>query len=383
MVVLVSTIVNASSAHLGIEKTPLARVPVARPANTMYNHQLEKHDDESIDTWFALDSGHFMTYIRTSALDLYELIVDTGSAYTWVGNNPSHPYHSGPASEATGQRVTIAYGDGTSTVHFTGTTYNDLVTLDDVLTITSQSIGVADRPGILNMPGDFDGILGLGPTILTAKIADNGNAIATVIDNLFYVQRTISHAVVGVYFEPYADGGGGTLSFGKYDDSVLTSGVSYVPVTDTHPASAYWGVDGSVMYNGNTILEPTSGIVDTGSHRIKIVSDAFLAYLSATGSTLDSDGWPTLTQEQYNNVRTLSFVIGGHSYDLSPNAQIYPRSLYGETIFLVVHDQLRSSGSGVDFTHGYPFVQRYYTVFNTSSAQIGFAKHTFTDSTSN
>lgn len=45
-----------------------------------------------------------------------------------------------------------------------------------------------------------------------------------------------------------------------------TSGdVNYVPITSTSPASSYWGIDQSIAYNNQTILETTAGIVDTGA----------------------------------------------------------------------------------------------------------------------
>ena len=92
-------------------------------------------------------------------------------------------------------------------------------------------------------------------------------------------------------------------------------------------------------------------------------SDAFEKYQSATGGKLDSTtGLLAITSSQYSNLKTLTFKIGGTSYDLSPNAQIWPRSLNtaigGSTgsIYLVVGDIGSASGTGLDFIDGYTFL---------------------------
>ncbi|KIJ58536.1 hypothetical protein HYDPIDRAFT_34065, partial [Hydnomerulius pinastri MD-312] len=182
----------------------------------------------------------------------------------------------------------------------------------------------------------------------------------------------------------------GELTFGGYDSSVTTSSVNYVPLTTTSPASYYWGIDQSIAYGGSTILSQTAGIVDTGTTLILIASDAFSQYQSATGGTMDENtGLLTITSEQYANLQTLTFNIGGESYDLTPNAQIWPRSLnsaIGGTsgnIYLVVSDIGTNSGSGLDFINGYTFLERYYSVFDTTNSQVGFATTGYTDATTN
>lgn len=92
-------------------------------------------------------------------------------------------------------------------------------------------------------------------------------------------------------------------------------------------------------------------------------TDAFKAYQSATGSTLDSTtGLLTVSSSRYSSLKTLSFHIGSKSYDLSPNAQIWPRSLNSaiggtsNSIYLVVNDIGSDSGSGLDFINGYTFL---------------------------
>lgn len=66
-------------------------------------------------------------------------------------------------------------------------------------------------------------------------------------------------------------------------------------------------------------------------------------------------GLLTITASQYENLQSLYFNIGGNSYELTPNAQIWPRSLNAHvggdenSIYLVVTDLGRPSGQGLDF----------------------------------
>lgn len=68
-----------------------------------------------------------------------------------------------------------------------------------------------------------------------------------------------------------------------------------------------------------------------------------------------------ITSQQYANLKNLTLKIGDHSYDLVPNAQIFPRALnkllggHPDSIYLVVGD-LGSNTPGLDFIDGYVFL---------------------------
>ena len=104
----------------------------------------------------------------------------------------------------------------------------------------------------------------------------------------------------------------------------------------------------------------------------------------------------SITPAQYDKLELLTLTTAGKSYDLTPNAQIWPRSLNtaiggsSTAIYLVVGDRGSQSGSGLDFTMGYtflyvsisfrhdhdvlypsPFSQRYYSIYDTTHGQVG------------
>lgn len=312
----------------------------------------------------------------------YTLLIDTGSSNTWIG--ASKAYQPTSTSHDTGGQFSVTYGDG-STVY--GEEYTDTVTLNSDLIIENQSIGVASQSSGL---GGLDGLLGVGPVDLTEGTVSNVNEVPTVTDNL-YTQKTISSEVLGVFFAPASsDDSSGELTFGGYDASKITGNVNYVPITSTSPASGYWGIDQSISYGTMPILAETAGIVDTGTTLIVIASDAFDKYKSATGGTLDeATGLLQISSDQYNQMSSLYFTTGGVAHELTPNGQIWPRSLNsaigGTTggIYLVVTSSGTASGSGLDFTNGYCFLERFYSVYDTTNAQVGFATTAYTYATTN
>ncbi|KAF8264805.1 aspartic peptidase A1 [Lactarius quietus] len=314
----------------------------------------------------------------------YTLLIDTGSSNIWVGAGKAYVKTS--ASVKTGDSVSVTYGSGT----FSGTEYLDTVTISYGLSITNQSIGVASNSSGFD---GFDGILGIGPVDLTVGTLspDTNGSISTVTDNL-YSQGTIPSDLVSVSFEPTTSSSdrNGELTFGGTDSTKFTGSITYVRPTTTTPASHYWGISQSIKYGTITILSTTAGIVDTGTTLIMIATDAFNRYQSVTGAVFDKGtGLLKISSAQYSDLQPLVFTAGGTSFELTANAQIWPRSLnsmIGGTssdIYLVVTDLGSHSGSGLDFINGYTFLERFYSVFDTASGSVGLATTPFTTATTN
>ncbi|KAF9245851.1 aspartic proteinase [Melanogaster broomeanus] len=314
----------------------------------------------------------------------YSLIIDTGSSNTWLGADT--PYTPTSTSHDTGQRVSVSYGSGS----FSGEEWTDRVDLGSGLVIYPQSIGVASSA--TGFQG-VDGILGIGPEDLTQGTLTNSPStlIPTVTQNL-YTQGIISQMVVGVFFAPTTTvtSTNGELTFGGVDSTKYTGTLTYVPVTTTYPASYYWGINESITYGTTTILSSTAGIVDTGTTLILLASDAYSRYRTATGATLDNyTGLLRLTSTQYSALQSLNFHIGSLTYALTPNGQIWPRSLntyIGGTsgyIYSIVNNLGSPSGQGLDFINGQTFLERFYSVYDTTNNRLGFATTAYTTATTN
>jgi cathepsin E len=272
---------------------------------------------------------------------------------------------------------------------FAGTEYIDQVTLAPGLVIPKQSIGVSSDSND-QMLG-LDGALGLGPVGLTADTLDPAihQLIPTVTDNLFG-QGAISANQVSISFEPttveYIRNG--ELTFGGTDSSKFTGSIIYTPITSASSASRYWGISQTIKY-GTTSILTSAGIVDTSSTLVLLASDSFATYKLLTGGVADEKtGLLRLTSAQFSKLESLFFIIEGTTFELTPNAQIWPRALNthihgtADGIYVIVND-LGSQGLGVDFVNGYTFLERFYTVFDTANRRVGLATTSFTKATSN
>ncbi|KAI0327427.1 acid protease [Cubamyces sp. BRFM 1775] len=313
----------------------------------------------------------------------YGLLVDTGSSNTWVGAGKAYVHTN--SSIDTRTIMELSYGSG----FFYGDTYLDTVRLGD-LVLTNQTIGGAiDAIGF----DGLDGILGIGPIGLTEGTTTDGGPIPTVLDTAL-TQGLISDELIGISFEPTTSLSvtNGELAIGGTDSSKFSGDMAYVPVTSTYPASQYVGIDQSITYGsaGTTILSSTAGITDTGTTFILVANDAFNAYQQFTGGVIDTNtGLLKLTQDQYANLESLFFHIGDNTYELTPNAQIFPRVLNtaiggdADGIYLVVGNLGSPSGEGFDFVDGYTFLERFYHVWDVANARVGFATTPFTNATIN
>ena len=173
---------------------------------------------------------------------------------------------------------------------------------------------------------EADGILGIGPVALTSGTVQDTFRVPTISDNL-YSQKKISVEVIGISYNPDSSSAHGELTFGGTDSSKYTDSITYTPITKSSPAKYYWGIDQTVTYGSSNspVFSSTSGIVDTGTTLIMIATDAFNAYNAATGAVEDqSVGLLRVTPDQYDSLQDLEFNIGGTTYTLTPNAQIWP-----------------------------------------------------------
>ncbi|KAJ7107809.1 aspartic peptidase A1 [Mycena epipterygia] len=312
----------------------------------------------------------------------YQLIVDTGSANTWIG--ATQPYVRTPTSISTGQRAAVDYECGSSGSN----EVLDTVTISPVLVIHNQSIGVATSSSGFE---GVDGILGVGPVDLTEGTLspDTTTLIPTVTDNLFS-QGTIPLHLIGISFEPTTvdEIENGEITWGGTDSSKFTGAINFTCVS---PRSKYWGINQSIRYGtSTTILASTAGIVDTGTTLLLLASNGFSAYTKATGAVTDNaTGLLRITAAQFANLQSLFLTTNGVTYQFTANAQLWPRALntaiggQANLIYLIVANLGTPSGEGFDFVNGVVFLERFYSVFDTTNKQVGFATTPFTTATTN
>ncbi|KAH7106115.1 acid protease [Auriculariales sp. MPI-PUGE-AT-0066] len=312
----------------------------------------------------------------------YSVIVDTGSANTWVGAQKS--YKRTATSKATGSSIYVSWGSGNTYVN--AKEYYDQVTLSSSLVVASQQIGGATSTRGFD---GFEGILGLGPTGLTDGSTTGKGEIPSISDNLF-ANKLIDSNTVGLAFVPQLNGSGIVVFGSQVPEGTIVGDITWSTITNSYPASAYWGIDARIAYGGRTFLT-TAGAIDAGSTLINLSTDMFRKYQSATGAILDSStGFLRVTSAQYAAMQPLEFVVEGRSFALPSNAQIWPRSLntvipggVAGRIYLAVVDKGENSGEGLDFILGITFLERFYATYDVALGRIGLAETLYTNATSN
>ncbi|KAJ3856567.1 aspartic peptidase domain-containing protein, partial [Lentinula lateritia] len=324
------------------------------------------------------------------------LIVDTGSSNTWVGANPENRLQPGLGLDL----FEVTYGSGA----VLGDETTNTVNITPGLAVENQSIGNA------LLSEGFDGVDGIMGCTCCSFVHVNFTeipgiqTIPTVMDNLF-AQGTISNETLGVFLAPTTtdDPVNGELSFGGVDTSKMTGPMSFFQVVDSNFRSTlpFWSISQSATFGGVTIMDTTTCVVDTGTTLLMLPEDAVTAYQNLTGATLDSTtGLLSIAEAQLSNLTTLSFIgtdINGETqhFDLTPNAQLFPRAFNTEIggtaddIFLITASSGSNDASSIDCIMGQSFLQRTYSAFVTpngnpdAAGTVGFATTPFTDATTN
>jgi cathepsin E len=118
--------------------------------------------------------------------------------------------------------------------------------------------------------------------------------------------------------------------------------------------------------------------------------DMFHRYRDETGAVLDKKTQLLrITPAQYVHLKPLIFTVGNRDFEFPANAQIWPRALNAfiggdsDHLYLVVSDIGQIAAQGIPCICGYSFLERYYTVFDTTKKQVGFATTPFTTADSN
>ncbi|KAG2355724.1 family A1 protease [Suillus spraguei] len=344
------------------------------------------HDRRDYVHLTSFHFGYTVTVGIGNPTRIYNLIVDSASAITWVGARTRYASDTG---FNTGAPVAVNYGYGS----FQGTIFKDSITFGtDELSIDGMPFGVAST----SVGFDFDGVLGIGPMGLTRGTINRPNVILPTVTDYLFHQQSIRQPVVGIFFQPFGTNavryGYGEISFGGANRWRHLGRIKYIDITATPRSSRYWGINQRITYGDVEILRNTAGIVHCGCTFLYLASDAYERYKIVTGGTLNpANGLLQISRGQYNALRGLDFHIGENTYKLVRNAQVWPRllnyRLHGgggdNDIFLIVKGLASPTGLGLDFVNGYVFLQRFYVVFDSIERRVGFARTQFTSDNSN
>lgn len=289
----------------------------------------------------------------------YTLILDTASANTWVGAEKAYVQSS--TSRASGKSVSMSNGMGS----FSGQEYSDSLTLSGYVSFT-QSIGVASQS---NGYSGVDGVLGLGPTVLSEGTVFNTASVPTVPDNL---------AATGNIDSPTVTIGGGLITFGT--PLVEISNIIYADITTTTPASLFWGIDASFAYGSTILGQTTAGIIDHSSSLISLDTTSYRNFIQATGARQDSNTG-LLMLNSCVGLSPLVLTFGGQKLNIPvgqyrwPQAQNAAIGGIAGKCYLAIDDN-GPVGSGMDFIIGYNTLKHLTVVLDKVDSRVGIASLT-------
>jgi hypothetical protein len=225
-----------------------------------------------------------------------------------------------------------------------------------------QACGVADFVSLLEESdepfGDlaFDGVMGLSPTSPDAK---EFNLLQALLANR-------KQPVFGLYLAATFKGldAGGELIMGGFRKERMTGKLVWAPVS----AAGSWQISvDDITMNGEPMHLCAKGGcnagVDTGSSLVMLPGNM----LSSIMRKLDTgDDCSNIDKA---NPPSLGIMVNGHKMEMQMS-DFLENTDDGCDLLLAT---ATGSGKGPNIVLGYPFLRRFYTVFDHGQSRIGFA----------
>ena len=335
---------------------------------------------------------------------LFSVVFDTGSANVWVPGHDCHAHgcvarerfnaSASTSYEPTATGLAIRFGTG----EIEGMLARDVVSFRELRVLRQAFLEVSVERDFPFEDYPFDGIVGLALPSLAA------DGTVPFFDSLMQ-QKLLPRNQVAFHLSALGDPRGSSIFFGGFDYTRLAGPVAWVP---RQASSVYWEVPMADIHMAGTPLhlcdqEEAPAItakhgcrvaVDTGTSLFTGPSRA-IALLSRRLRQIIRDGLDARQggedgpraphNRQYRcdlqTLPTLTFVIGGHAFDLAPADYV----LHTEAGALASGDADREECAlafmaldvpaprGPLWVLGDVFMRRYATVFDRDTDRVGFA----------
>ena len=108
-------------------------------------------------------------------------------------------------------------------------------------------------------------------------------------------------------------------------------------------------------------------------------------YVKEAGGVYDETTGLRIFEEQYKDLKSLFFTIGGTRFESIPNAQIWPRALntniggQENSIYPAIIDIGTDRAGSLDFMMGIAVLERLCCVFDSGKQRLGLATTRFTN----
>ncbi|XP_004624210.1 gastricsin [Octodon degus] len=319
-----------------------------------------------------MDASYFGEISLGTPPQSFQVLFDTGSSNLWVPSVyckslacTTHPRFN-PSKSSTytsaDQTFSLQYGTGSLTGFFG----YDTMTVQETQ-VPKQEFGLSENePGSNFVYAEFDGIMGLAYPSLSV-----GGA-TTALQGLLR-EGALSQSLFSVYLGSQQDttNEGGALILGGVDESLYSGEISWTPVTE----ALYWQIgiedfllDGEVS---GWCSQGCQGIVDTGTSLLTVPQEYLSTLMQAIGAQENEFGEYMVDCNSIQNLPTLTFVISGVQFPLSPSAYILNIDQY---CMVGLESTYLSSENGQPYwILGDVFLRSYYSVFDMANNRVGFA----------
>lgn len=321
----------------------------------------------------ANDVGYFVQVQIGSNNAKFTMLVDSGSADTWVtgsncngcgGSNRNKLGSSNSKSlNVQNNQYKISYGTGSVTLNKA----TDSITIAG-MKLDNYNLGVTTKEssqfGGSKIP--FDGLMGLGGSSLSTT------GEKTPIDAL-YDSNKVDQPIVGYRLGRVADGNNkGQITFGAVDGSQVSGSLHEL---DNQSKNGYWEVKLDNVKVGSKSISGSSSTatLDTGTSLIVAPqAQADAIHDAIDGAKSDGQGGYTLpctTNQQ------LSFTFSGHTYTMDSRDLLFSPSdannLQGTCVSAV---SAGDNGGNGGWLLGAAFLKNVYFATNSKTNQIGIGK---------
>ncbi|CAF0945031.1 unnamed protein product [Didymodactylos carnosus] len=225
---------------------------------------------------------------------------------------------------------------------------------------------------MVNQDGAYSGVVGLAYPKLTTYKEE-----LPLFYNL-WKQKKISLPLFSVFLTTSSKSSlTSELVLGGIDKSKYTGSITYVQVSP----KGYWEFKLTNVMIGRTVIsgsKNTPAISDTGTTYIYGPSKQVKAFYAAINAyQYDNDGDYGVDCEAISSLPSLTFTISGVPFTLLPQHYIYNESLTGGNklcLSAISASTDTDNDSREYWLLGDSFLQRFYSVYNMGTNQVGFAK---------
>jgi len=270
---------------------------------------------------------------QTLSVDL-----DTGSSDIWISSSAAGNLSSAPGVTALGTTFSERYGSG----DVTGDVYSGDATLCGQT--GNVNFGIMTSSHITSSP--IPGLWGLSyPALNSSGITQDGNFVqkANISSVSFFMSETRRHT--------------GEVSLNVPDSTKYQGSITYFPLQQlpAYPGQlSFYAINLTGTLSVGTVTVPLNHltIVDTGSTAMIFPQDIFTQIQPALQ---DSNNLPDVTF----NLNGTSFVVPSSCYigEDDEGIEIEPQSDPNDPSILL----------------GDAFIRAYYTIFDVTNSQVGFA----------